>query len=247
MERIIDKDRLGDWIAALEGWRVFAPVWRDGIWSYQAISEGSENAVRLDHSNTIQPPKSFAFPQREVFFRFDQIKGEAPRLTPIPPEVSRCVVLGVRPCDGRALPRMDRVFAEPADPYYQTRREQLAYVGLAWNQPPSPHCFCQSVGGSPVSTEGLDILMTDLGERYWVVAVTETGTALMQMAGPLLAEPGPEDRAMAGRLRLASLAHPQRAIHQTASVPSQLKTRFHSPLWEELAQPCIGCGICTFL
>ncbi|CAK0771692.1 sulfhydrogenase subunit beta (sulfur reductase) [Gammaproteobacteria bacterium] len=247
MERILDKGQLGDWIAALDGWEVFAPVLQDDVWSYQPVRSATE-AVRLNHPNTTQPPKSFAFPQREVFFTFEQIKGEAPQLTPVAPKVGQRVVFGVRPCDGRGLPRMDRVFTEQfEDAYYQARRGQLAYVGLACNQPPSRNCFCKSVGGSPVSSEGLDVLMTDLGDRYLVVAVTATGEALMEKAGALLSEPSGADRTEAGRLRIAALTHPQRAVSDTNSVPARLKANFASPLWEDLARPCISCGICTFL
>jgi ferredoxin len=245
MERILDKSHLGDWIAALKGWRAYAPVWQDNIWSYQPVPAGG--AAPLDHPNTAQPPKGFSFPQREVFFRFEQIKGEAPKLTPMSPEAERCVVFGVRPCDGRGLPRMDKVFADPPDPYYQARRERLAYVGLACNQPPTQHCFCKSVGGSPVSSEGLDILLTDLGDSYLAAAVTETGAELMGMAGALLSEPSRHALDAAERLHQEALLQPQRTIHDAANVPERLKASFHSPLWEELAQACIGCGICTFL
>ena len=247
MERMLDKGQLGNWINALSGWEVFAPVLQDEVWSYQPVRRATD-AVCLDHPNTAQPPKGFAFPQREVFFTFEQIKGEPPRLTPLLPKSEQRVVFGVRPCDARGLPRMDRVFTDQFDDvYYRTRRERLAYVGLACNRPPSPNCFCKSVGGSPVSSDGLDVLMTDLGDRYLVAAVTATGEALMQEAGALLTEPTGVDRSEAGRLRIAALTHPQRAVNDVASVPARLKHNFSSPLWEELARPCIGCGICTFL
>jgi len=247
MERILDKGQLGDWIAALDGWEVFAPVLQDDVWSYQPVRRATDS-VRLNHPNTTQPPKNFAFPQREVFFTFEQIKGEAPRLTPLVPKSEQRVIFGVRPCDGRGLPRMDRVFTEQfEDTYYQARREQLAYVGLACNQPPGRNCFCKSVGGSPVSREGLDVLMTDLGDRYLLLAVTATGETLMRKAGSLLAEPTGVDRGEAGRVHLAAITHPQRAVSNTTSVPARLKANFTSPLWEELAKPCISCGICTFL
>jgi ferredoxin len=247
MERILDKGQLGDWIAALDGWEVFAPVLQDDVWSYQPVPRVTDT-VRLDHPNTTQPPKGFSFPQREVFFTFEQIKGEAPSLTPLLPKSEQRVVFGVRPCDGRGMPRMDRVFTEQfEDVYYRTRREHLAYVGLACNEPPSHNCFCKSVGGSPFSEEGLDVLMTDLGDRYLVHALTATGETLMQMAGTLLTEPTGVDRNEAGHLRLTALKHPQRAVQESAAVPARLKANFSSTLWEDLAQPCIGCGICTFL
>ncbi|MDP2794028.1 MAG: 4Fe-4S dicluster domain-containing protein [Sulfurisoma sp.] len=244
MEALLDKNRLKDWIAALDGWEAYAPARQDGIWSYQPAGDNPE----LNHPNTPQPPKGFAFPQREIFFKFEQVKGEAPRLTAVSPAPTFRVVFGVRPCDGRAVPRMDRVFSDHVDDgYYQARRDGLAYVGLACNTPPSRHCFCQSVGGSPVSTDGLDVLLTDLGERYFVAAVTDTGKALMQAAGALLAKPGAAERKEVARLHAAAVAQPQRGVNDAAAAPAKLKAGFDSPLWEELARACIGCGICTFL
>jgi len=76
---------------------------------------------------------------------------------------------------------------------------------------PAPPAFCLSVGGSPVSTDGLDVQMTDLGDRYFVKAVTETGKALMKAAGSLLSEPaatGPET-GQAGAYRRSGLSATQ--------------------------------------
>ena len=180
-----------------------------------------------------------------MFFKFEQVKGEVPRLVPTEPEAKRRAVFGVRPCDGRGAVRMDRVFSEPTDDvYYQTRRNNLAYVGLACNQPPSSNCFCQSVGGSPVSTDGLDVLLTDLGDRYFVAAVTDTGKALMAAAGDLLAKPTAADHKQVKKLHEEACAKPQRAVNEPGAVPAKLKASFKSPLWEQLAQACIGCGIC---
>lgn len=244
MEKILDKKRLNDWAAALTDWDVLAPALEDGVWAYRPVS----GAVRLDHTNTTQPPKGLAFPQREVFFSFNQIKGEIPRLTQTLPEPQRRVAFGVRPCDGRAVPRMDKVFTDHVeDPYYWARRKNVAYVGLACNQPPSSNCFCLSVGGSPVSTDGLDVQMTDLGDRYFVTAVTEAGKALMTAADSLFTDPADADRQQLKDAHAEAIAQPQRAVLDVEAAPAKLKVSFDSPLWEELARACIGCGICTFL
>ncbi|MBI4937908.1 MAG: sulfite reductase, partial [Nitrosomonadales bacterium] len=76
MEKILDKKQVDGWVAALSGWEVHGPALEEDIWTYQPV----KGAVRLDHPNTNQSPKGFAFPQREVFFSFEQIKGETPRL-----------------------------------------------------------------------------------------------------------------------------------------------------------------------
>ncbi|MEN6586180.1 MAG: 4Fe-4S dicluster domain-containing protein [Sulfuricella sp.] len=244
MEKILRKERLDEWIAALSEREILAPALEDGVWAFRPAS----TSVRLDYPNTTQPPKGLAFPQREVFFSFEQVKGEAPLLRQTLPQLAQRVVFGVRPCDGRAVPRMDKVFSDHVeDPYYWARRKQVAYIGLACQQPPSSNCFCQSVGGSPVSSDGLDVLLTDLGERYFAAAASETGKALM-MAGESLFEAATDaDRAQLERAHAAALAQPQRSVNNPDALPARLKASFDSPLWEELARACIGCGICTFL
>ncbi|MDP2811008.1 MAG: 4Fe-4S dicluster domain-containing protein [Rhodocyclaceae bacterium] len=245
MNKLIDKKQLGEWIAALKDWEVFAPAVEDGVWTFQA-TDGS--VVRFDHPNVKQPPKDFAFPQREIYFSFEQLKGEAPRLTEVKPAAQKRVVFGVRPCDGRAVPRMDRVFNDQfEDLYYQSRRNGLAYVGLACNRPVNATCFCTSVGGSPVSSEGMDVLLTDLGERYSAHPVTKTGESLIAAGGQLFTNATGADTKAVEKVHAEAVAQPQRAVKDAAGAPAKLKANFDSPLWETLAQGCIGCGICTFL
>ena len=86
--------------------------------------------------------------------------------------------------------RNDRVFACGfSDPYYQARRDKVVFVGLACNAPPSPNCFCLSVGGSPHSEDGLDVLMTELDGRYHVKALTDKGKDIVSSAAALFARP----------------------------------------------------------
>ena len=243
MEKLIDKKRLSDWIAALADWEVFAPALEDGVWAWKPAGED----VRLEHSNVKQPPKGFAFPQREIYFSFEQIKGEAPKLTPKVPETKKRAVFGVRPCDGRAVPRMDALFDSEGfhDDYYWARRDKIAYVGLACNQPVNATCFCKSVGGSPVSTDGMDVLLTDLGDHYFAKALTKAGEALLSVAPG--EKPSAGDQKKLKDTHAKAEAAPQRAVNDAAGAPAALKANFDSPLWETLAQGCIGCGICTFL
>ena len=244
MEKILGKTQIDGWIAALSGYEILAPAVEDGIWAYKPVN----GEVRLDHGNTTQPPKGLSFPQREGFFSFEQIKGEPPRLTQKLPDAPRRAVFGVRPCDGCGAVRMDKVFNDHVvDNYYQARRSNVAYVGLACNKPQGSNCFCLSVGGSPVSSEGMDVLMTDLGDRYFVAALTETGKALMAAGGKLFSEPAAADRKLLEQTHAEAVAHPQRAVNNLDTVPAKLKASFNSPLWEELARACIGCGVCTFL
>ena len=129
MEAILKKDKLGQWVAALQKrGEVFAPDFVEDAWEFTKVNSGAD--LELDHTNTVRPAKGFVFPQREVLYRFRLENGKAPELTNTEPKVEPAVVFGVRPCDGRAMVRNDRVFTCGfSDPYYQARRDQVVFVG----------------------------------------------------------------------------------------------------------------------
>ena len=80
----------------------------------------SDEEIVLDYYNFRQSPKSFFFPQCEVIGTFDDNT-----LHDIPLSEGKFVILGIRPCDARALQRLDRVFnaEDIKDPYYLKKRE----------------------------------------------------------------------------------------------------------------------------
>ncbi len=45
---------------------------------------------------------------------------------------------------------------------------------------PFANCFCTSVGGNPCGQEGLDLLCTDLGDRYLVAVLSEKGKEIIR-------------------------------------------------------------------
>jgi sulfhydrogenase subunit beta (sulfur reductase) len=247
MEFILKKDRLGEWAAKLgESAEVFAPAFIEDCWAFTKVEPGDE--VALDHGNTVRPAKGFVFPQREVLYRFRQEAGGAPQLTETLPDDPRAVVFGVRPCDGRAMVRNDKVFTCGfADPYYQTRRDRVAFVGLACATPPSPNCFCLSVGGSPDAEDGLDVLMTGLEGRYYVKALTAKGRGLISTAKGLFSEAQAADKSEMESVHATARSYPQRSIAAMDKVAEGLKRNFDSPEWDALARACIGCGACTYL
>lgn len=246
MEKILSKESLGEWLAKLDAYDVHAPSFADSVWNFGRVETDGE--IDLSHTNTVRSVKEFAFPQREVFFRFEQEKGGTPKLTPTIPNPKPTVVFGVRPCDGRGMPRNDKVFTtEFKDPYYQARREHLVLVGLACNEPHSPNCFCMSVGGSPHSEEGLDILMTDIGDRYLVKGITAKGVEIIESGSDAFDEARSADTAEAEKVHAESRKHPQRPLADLSKIPDSIRKNFESSAWAELAKPCISCGICTFL
>jgi sulfhydrogenase subunit beta (sulfur reductase) len=246
MEKKIEKRALSDWLKRLKDFTVMAPVEIGDHWEYQVISD--PKIVELSHSNTVISPKKIIFPQREIFFEFGFDKPEDFKLSENLPEGKPTVVFGVRPCDARALTLMDKVFkGDQEDPYYWKRRRSTILVGLGCDTPPSENCFCSSVGGSPFSHEGLDILMTRIGESYIVQSFGEKGDSVVRAAGDLFRPVSETDRKNVRQIISSAEKKIKRQIKNSKEIPEKLKKMFETEFWTEESMSCIRCGICTYL
>ena len=246
MEKILNKKNLPRWIKELEAFQVYAPS-RDGdIWNY-ALIENPED-ITLDYTSTVLSPKTIVFPQREILLKFGTSNDGELEITETLPQQDPSVIFGVRPCDAKAVFLMDKVFGgDFVDPYYWNRRDQIILVGLTCNTPPSPNCFCLSVDGSPHSKDGLDILMTDLGDRYFMESLTEKGDELFNLGKKLFEKPTAKDIKELAKIQADSEKNLKRQIKNIKKIPSLLKDMFESSYWDEASMSCLRCGICTYL
>lgn len=246
MEKIVPKSSFPQWIKALQSFKVFLPKRENFGWELSLNNQ--EKEIPVDYTYPVVPPKKLIFPQEEIFFEFEQNPEDGVKLKEILPEESPQVIFGVRPCDGRAVKAMDLVFGGTfEDPYYWRRRHQTILVGLACHQPPSENCFCLSVEGSPSSEEGLDILLTDLGDRYFVKALTEKGEKLLGEAPSLFKEATPKDKEQKDRVHLEAQGKIKRDLDKARELPEKIKAIFDSAFWDEESLNCLRCGICTYL
>jgi sulfhydrogenase subunit beta (sulfur reductase) len=251
---IIDKSAVGGFLGELLGsGQVFAPLFQDQVLgmapveSADEILRGVEDLVRL--VNTRQAPKELFFPRSEVLFSYQDGK-----VIPVELPEERRIVFAMRPCDARSAALLDLVFdVEPTsadtdaasvqDPYYVNRRRNTVLMGLACNQPMST-CFCTSVGGGPFSTDGLDLLWTDLGDRYLVEAFTAQGEAMIADR-PQMREA--ESKDVEQKAELAARAEGTISGPDVQGVKEKLDGMYDSPFWQHVHLKCLGCGACTYL
>lgn len=246
MEKKLQKKDLTTWIKDLKGYTIMAPVEKDQHWEYDILKDPSR--INLEHKNTVLSPKTIIFPQREIYFGFSDDGENTIKVEEILPPEKPVVVFGVRPCDARALTLTDMVFkGDTEDPYYTKRRESTILVGLGCVTPPTDNCFCTSVGGTPFSTEGLDILLTDTGHFYFVETVTERGEALLKVNSKLFKNPGETDRNRVKKIKTGAEKKIKRHIRDIKDIPEKLRPLFSSTFWDTEALSCIRCGICTYL
>ncbi|MFA4835473.1 MAG: 4Fe-4S dicluster domain-containing protein [Dehalococcoidia bacterium] len=241
--KIIKKKDIAGFINSLIGeYRVFAPVQKGRQAFFREIGSGSE--VFLDYQNTTNSPKEAFFPQSERLFAYGLDK-KGLKLT-VPSEEKKRVVFGIRPCDARSFSMLDPVFdgEKYKDVYYLNKRAATIVIGLGCNKPPAT-CFCTSVAGNPFSTDGLDLLLVDIGEEYAAEAITDKGERFME-GREGFGEASPDNMVSMGKVKESAEASMSPSV-KIDGLSEKLPGLFDHPIWDSLHEKCLGCGICTYL
>ena len=239
---ILSKADVPSWVRGLlAAYRVVGPTEAsEGVVHYTPLAEAG--AAVLDGLRPIRSPKEYFIPATEPLLTY---RGSGASLVLEPPAAPArdTVILGVRPCDARALTRLDDVFLrrKETDGLYEGQRKRTRLVGLAC-EAPSWGCFCTSVGGSPAGTEGLDLALTDLGDRFHLAVLTEAGRALLSGAGFAGATEADDAEAEARHRAAASRMPPRFDGEHVAD-----KIDWEAPFWAHYAKRCLACGACSFL
>jgi len=216
--------------------------------------ESIETLSFWGYRNTIIPPKEVFFPQTEVLFTFsEQMPELSVAIQPLP-----TVILGIRPCDARAINFLDKVFINKDtqaniengagnfnDPYYAEKRGRSVIISLACNNPQST-CFCTSLGGSPDGEAGADIILFDLHENLIARPVSKKGEEFIGEFRDWFKEPGEKELNKKNELVAASRDR-MRPIEGILNAEAKLDNLFADFLWNEIHMKCLGCGICTYL
>ncbi len=244
-KRVIKKDALAGIIKNISNdMLVYAPVQEEDNVLFKVLETGMEPLV--EYANTKNAPKNFFFPQTQTMMKYFRTE-RGKELAEVVEDAADAVLFGVRPCDARSFVLLDNVFDDPKykDSYYLARREKTIIVSLACVHPPYTTCFCTSVGGHPLSSEGSDIALTDLGDVYLAEFLTPKGETLIEKMGNLEAA----DEAMdAKKQELSDTAEKEIKSHIPANdIKPWLDENFESPFWDTIYRSCLACGTCTYL
>ena len=144
------------------------------------------------------------------------------------------IIIGVRPCEARGLELLDKVFdSEYKDRFYINNRDRTIIIGMACEEPDTA-CFCTSMNGGPSSSLGMDALLFESGDEFLV----EIGT---DKAGDIFSSLG---KSVEGR---GIKKGPEPVFQKRITVPADLDKIFESDYWRDVSNPCISCGVCTYL
>lgn len=154
------------------------------------------------------------------------------------PQSTGLIIFGARPCETISYPIMDKVHTwDYNDEFYLARRRNNLVISVSC-EACDEFCFCTSVGVSPQSTEGSDIMMQKTKtDNYLVDAVTDKGKKLIESYKYLFAEATNEEP--------IGFKGPPKKFDLPLIKP-WLEKNFEHPIWDKVTLPCIGCGICTF-
>ena len=207
-------------------------LWQDGVSLSQKL-------------NTVRSAKDLFFPQVEGLVNF-KVAGRTMEILENKTDVAPFVVFGVRACDCKSFDILDTVFlSEPVDTFYKERRENGTVITLACNKP-AETCFCGAFGIDATNPAGDITCWMDENYLYWQEN-TEKGAELTAKL-PQLTDC--EENAVAPiqektKEILAKLPLSDLDLSELAG--EKLLDLFHSPVWDELAESCLGCGTCTFV
>ncbi len=243
--KIFLKDQLSKFIDELiKDNIVFAPKKKNDFFIFDQVTASEE--VSLDYLNSKIPPKAVFFPQSEVMFRYEKTNNGIVIFEPEAPAKNQ-IIFGMRPCDARSFLLLDKFLAAGKfqDTYYGRRRKNTSFIGLACNRPMST-CLCTSVGGSPYGEEGMDVLLTDLGDKYLVKSLNIRGDQLIESI-QWLQDANEKDLLDAAENAKKALASMEKEI-PLDDIDQRLDACFaDEDFWRDYSLKCIGCGTCTFV
>lgn len=220
-------EKIGHGTASFSGWK---------IWEGDALPKIKPGPAKCSI-------KTFYFPQPETLHTFSTAPDDpdAFLLKEAEGDTSTDVLVGVRPCDARAVYLNGLPYSR--DPYFQYRDSKTILVGFSCLEQCST-CFCQDVGGSPFDTQRLDIAITEIEDRFIAEVLSDRGKALVKSVGG--ADPASDkDRAELDRLK--NKAKILKSDPSDNLKEKELMGLYNAGFWNSLADPCLNCGICTFL
>jgi len=243
MEKVIAKK---DWLSFLahigKKRTLIGPVSKGNDFVFAKVDDPAK--ITLPYVPTILPPQKALVPQKEALLKFELGK-EHKVFAEV--EAEPQVLVGVHPCDINALWVIDQAFTkEYVDYNYLKRKELTTIIGLNCNEPCDDKSFCYDMG-SLKAEENYDIMLTDIGDSYFMEVATPKGEELISGFS------GVKDPTTAEKERLSEVEEEKkkkfnyRLKVKREEIPGLLERSYYSLIWDALGDRCLGCGTCTLV
>jgi ferredoxin len=238
---ILSKEKLPNFIKEITSeYKTFAPVKENEVTLFKEIKDFKE--INFDYNNSKLPPKNLLFSQTETLFKF--IPGLKGKIKSPEIDKGKKAIFGIRPCDAKSFAIIDPVFKEDfEDPFFLNNRENLLIIGLSCIEP-YPNCFCTSLNDSPASSKYVDILLTDIGDKYFVELNGNKGKQIVKSKLFVPSTQKDENKKKEVEKNAKDLIFRSQKID---GIVEKLDKIFENPFWKEVADKCLRCGTCTYL
>ncbi|MCX6345031.1 MAG: 4Fe-4S dicluster domain-containing protein [Armatimonadetes bacterium] len=241
MSKVISQDKISDFLNSLMAkYTVVAPMPRhDAPAEFRELKSGDQPII--DGSSPMMPPKDFFLPRYEVLVNVQMGKDGVKLDSPIP-EAKPRVLLGAWLPDLQGIQVLDRVFLDKkfTDPYYAARRENTILVAvmpakLRWSW------FCSATDDVEGWKNSVDAIMYDLGDKFYIEPTSDKGNVITE--GSFLTDASDADSAAKDAIwdnfkTATKLPMSDERLYE--------KLAWENPIWGEIAEKCIACGICSY-
>jgi ferredoxin len=244
MTKIIQKNDIPKLLHLLSDFDVYGPIKENEKINYRLITEDDP---AFDFTNSQKPPKEVFFPQTEKMFDFERGQKGFTGIKPLNNSTKSIVLFGIRPCDASSFTILDKLFSwDYIDPYFVNRRNQATVISFCCSNSnmSQKNCFCTSVGGSPSSTEGSDMLWTDIGDSYFIESLNEKGNKIISLGKNFFKNATAEKKKKAQDVQKQAEKSIVRKFEKDG-ISNALEGNFDSDYWDQFSKRCLGCGICT--
>lgn len=173
--------------------------------------------LTFDYPATVLPPKELFLPPREDLFEF--ANGKAARH-----KSEKTAIFGVNLTDLEGISSLDQIFSRPiADIPYKERRENIVIVAIDKFSPPKDIPF--------------DLYLMEVSQDMYVAfAKTREGQKIVSL--PYFKE---------RKVVTPSIKRKKDELIWDKALPKILEKSQDHKIWDELAQICFGCGICSYV
>ncbi|MBC8400674.1 MAG: 4Fe-4S dicluster domain-containing protein [Candidatus Marinimicrobia bacterium] len=223
-----------DFVAHLQAYgEVHAPHQKgENSFSFEQVTDPSK--VVLDYARTLQSIRKYFLPPTERLLNYSLIDNT---FTKVAIKNNHRIFLGVHSYDMKAVLKLDFNFSNRTPEInYLKRRENCTFIGVSFE--PDDYHFSRSVGITVEDTEGFDLFLDRHENGYTVQVLTERGAKITKdftVWGEALEIPE------------ISRQFKNKIKFNYNRLPEVMEQSWNSPVWEEVAQRCVGCGTCNLV
>lgn len=254
----LEKNKLEDFLKAVaEEYQIQLPVKKDKQTDFHNFEEllKSDKDLEIDLNTrlSIKSPKSYLFPRSEIYLEFKKdnarLDFKLKELTGKPN-----LLFGIRNCDQESFKLLDKVFLQkPVDQLYKRRRDStITIVSRCLEQ--SETCFCQLFEVEPAGSEtGADLYYYNYNDGLYFTASSDQGELILSDYRKFFKNIEPEIEAKLNKKtkkfnqKITADSDNPLMKNNPDLLSENKEAIFNSDIWQELANRCLECGICTYL